>query len=81
MDAALTKPHSQVCGSVSIYQVICPVSSIMKIRIVFWGSVLLRRCPSVLLKARKGLIQSPFTGWSTGFDLTAWSLASAALVF
>lgn len=28
-----------------------------------------------------GLIQSPFAGWSIGFDLTAWSLASAALYF
>lgn len=49
--------------------------------VVFWKLVLLRRCPSVLLKAREGLFQSPFTGWSIDFDLPAWSLASAALCF
>lgn len=76
-----TKPYSQVCYSRHVYQVICLVSGIMKTCIVFSRADLLRRGPSVLLKAKEGLIQSPFTGWSIGFDLTAWSLASAALVF
>lgn len=73
--------HSQFRHPVYIYWAICSVPGIMKICIVSWRLVLLRRCPSVLLKARKQLFQSPFTGWSIGFDLTAWSLASAVLYF